>query len=63
MSVFFTIFADLCCVVDLVFVALEEILSEFTSYWKIIFGPLLVFVVLYARGGISGWIDGSNNDN
>ena len=46
-----------------VFVALEEILSEFTSYWKIIFGPLLVFVVLYARGGISGWIDVCKNDN
>jgi len=38
------------------FLALEEILSSYTEYWKIIFGPILVLVVLFARGGIDGAI-------
>jgi branched-chain amino acid transport system permease protein len=33
---------------------LEEVLSGFTEYWQIILGPLLVLVVLFARGGIDG---------
>jgi branched-chain amino acid transport system permease protein len=35
---------------------LEEILSRFTEYWQIILGPLLLLVVLFARGGIDGWM-------
>ncbi len=38
------------------FLALEEILSSYTEYWKLFFGPLLVLVVLFARGGIDGAI-------
>lgn len=38
------------------FLALEEILSSYSEYWKIVFGPLLVLVVLFARGGIAGAI-------
>ena len=33
---------------------LEEVLSSITEYWQIILGPLLLFVVLFARGGIDG---------
>jgi branched-chain amino acid transport system permease protein len=33
---------------------LEEVLSGITEYWQIILGPLLLLVVLFARGGISG---------
>jgi branched-chain amino acid transport system permease protein len=33
---------------------LEEALSGITEYWQIILGPLLLFVVLFARGGIDG---------
>jgi len=36
------------------FLLLEEVLSSWTEYWKIVFGPLLVLVVLFARGGIDG---------
>jgi branched-chain amino acid transport system permease protein len=35
---------------------LEEALSRVTEYWQIILGPLLLMVVLYARGGIDGLI-------
>ena len=33
---------------------LEETLSGFTEYWQIILGPLLLLIVLFARGGIDG---------
>tara|TARA_Y100000588_G_scaffold390166_2_gene494844 strand:+ start:1016 stop:1936 length:921 start_codon:yes stop_codon:yes gene_type:complete len=36
------------------FVVLEEWLSGFTTYWQFIFGAILISVVLFARGGISG---------
>jgi branched-chain amino acid transport system permease protein len=32
----------------------EEWLSGFTENWKVIFGPILVLVVLFARGGLIG---------
>ena len=32
----------------------EEWLSGFTEHWKVIFGPALVLVVLFARGGLIG---------
>jgi hypothetical protein len=28
-----------------------------TEYWQIIVGPLLLFVVVYARGGIAGALE------
>ena len=34
--------------------AVEEVLSEVTQHWMIILGPLLIMVVLFARGGIWG---------
>jgi branched-chain amino acid transport system permease protein len=36
------------------YLLLEEWLSGFTENWKVIFGPLLVLVVLFARGGLIG---------
>jgi branched-chain amino acid transport system permease protein len=36
------------------FLLLEEQLPGFTEHWKMIFGPLLILVVLFARGGIMG---------
>ena len=41
------------------FLLLEEVLSALTEYWQIIFGPLLLGVVLYARGGIDGLLAGA----
>jgi branched-chain amino acid transport system permease protein len=37
---------------------MEEGLSRATEYWQIIVGPLLLFVVVYARGGIAGALTG-----
>jgi branched-chain amino acid transport system permease protein len=42
----------------LAFLLLEEGLSGLTEYWQIILGPLLLAVVLYARGGIDGLLAG-----
>jgi branched-chain amino acid transport system permease protein len=38
------------------FLLLEEWLSGFTEHWKAIFGPLLVLIVLFMKGGILGFI-------
>jgi branched-chain amino acid transport system permease protein len=35
---------------------LEEVLSGITEYWQIILGPMLLAVVLFARGGIDGML-------
>jgi len=39
-----------------VFLLLEEFLSEATEHWRMIFGPLLILVVIFARGGITGLV-------
>jgi branched-chain amino acid transport system permease protein len=36
------------------FILIEEWLSGVTEHWKMIFGPFLVAVVLFARGGLLG---------
>jgi branched-chain amino acid transport system permease protein len=36
------------------FLLTEEWLSGLTEHWKVIFGPLLVIVVVFARGGLVG---------
>lgn len=36
------------------YILAEEWLSGFTEHWKAIFGPLLVLVVVFARGGLIG---------
>jgi branched-chain amino acid transport system permease protein len=52
------------------YLLLEEWLSGLTEQWKLIFGPMLVLTVLFARGGIMGLVnrfakvgrDGSDRD-
>ena len=41
---------------------LEELLSGVTEYWQIILGPLLLLVVLFARGGIDGLLGKVRHD-
>jgi branched-chain amino acid transport system permease protein len=36
------------------YLLLEEGLAGLTENWKLIFGPLLVIIVLFARGGLVG---------
>lgn len=40
------------------FLLLEEVLAGWTEHWMIVLGPLLIFVVLFARRGIFGWLVG-----
>ena len=37
-----------------VYLLLEEFLSQITEYWALIMGPLLLLIVLFGRGGILG---------
>ncbi|TVR08632.1 MAG: branched-chain amino acid ABC transporter permease [Salinarimonadaceae bacterium] len=38
------------------FIILEEVLARITEDWKLIFGPFLVLVALFARGGLVGFL-------
>jgi len=38
----------------IVYLLLEEALSQVTEYWALIMGPLLLLIVLFGRGGIVG---------
>lgn len=42
-----------------VFTLLAEFLSELTEYWGMIFGPVLILVVLFARGGLGSLFGGA----
>ncbi|SDD99142.1 branched-chain amino acid ABC transporter permease [Rhodospira trueperi] len=42
----------------LAFVGLEEALSGLMEHWRVVFGPLLILVVLFARSGLHGWLIG-----
>lgn len=37
------------------FIALEEILAGFTHHWRVAFGLIIIFVVLFTRGGLYGF--------
>ncbi len=37
------------------FLFLEKTLPDYTEHWMIVFGPILLLVVLFARRGIFGW--------
>ena len=39
------------------YLLIEETLGGITEQWKLIFGPLLVLIVLFARGGLLGLAD------
>jgi branched-chain amino acid transport system permease protein len=42
----------------LMLVLTEEVLSGFTEHWRIIFGPFLVLMAMFARGGLVGMLAG-----
>jgi len=44
------------------YLMLEEVLSHFTEHWRVIFGPMLILIVLYARGGLGRLIGGGRRD-
>ncbi len=39
----------------IIFLFLSEVLSNITEAWHLIFGPFLILVVLFARGGVEGF--------
>ena len=39
------------------FLLLEEVLSAWTDHWMLVLGPILVLVVLFAKGGIWSLIE------
>ena len=38
------------------YILLEEVLGGLTENWKLIFGPMLVLIVLFAHGGLIGLV-------
>ena len=46
----------------IVYWLLQDVLADITEYWQIIFGPLLILVVLFARGGIAGLLNWRGRD-
>ena len=44
------------------FLVLEEVLSHFTEHWRLIFGPFLVLVVLFGRGGLISLLPGGRKN-
>jgi len=44
------------------FLLLEEFLSDWTVHWQIIFGPILILAVLFARGGINSLLGRRGRD-
>lgn len=43
------------------FLFLEEFLSGITEHWQIIFGPMLILVVIFARGGLDSVLTWGDN--
>ena len=39
------------------YLTIEELLSDYTEHWKVLFGPLLVIVAVFARGGLIGVVE------
>ena len=44
------------------YVMAGEVLSQFTVHWRIVFGPLLILVVLFSRGGIAALLEGPDRE-
>jgi branched-chain amino acid transport system permease protein len=42
---------------------LEEVLTSYTEHWMIFLGPILLFVVLFARRGIYGFLAGKGSED
>ncbi len=45
------------------FLVLEELLSHVTEHWRLIFGPFLVLVVLFGKGGLMALIPGGRKND
>lgn len=45
------------------YLVLEEVLSHILENWRLIFGPLLILVVLFGRGGLMGLIGGGRRND
>jgi branched-chain amino acid transport system permease protein len=39
-----------------VFLLMEKLLPDYTEHWPIVFGPVLLLIVLFAKRGIFGWL-------
>ena len=37
------------------FLLMEKFIPDFTEHWKLIFGPAIVLIVLFAKHGLIGW--------
>jgi branched-chain amino acid transport system permease protein len=46
----------------IVYLLLEEFLSQLTEYWALVMGPLLLLIVLFGHGGIMGMLGRSGRD-
>ena len=45
------------------YMLLEEVLSGYTEHWRLIFGPLLILIVLYGKGGLMALLSGGRDKN
>ena len=45
------------------FLLFEEVISGWTEHWMVIFGPLLVVLVLFAKKGLWGFLPGSDQND
>ena len=41
----------------------EEVIAGWTEHWMVIFGPILVLLVLFAKKGIWGFLPDKNRNN
>ena len=41
----------------------EEVISDITEHWMIIFGPLLIILILFAKQGLWGLVPGKRRDD
>ncbi|MBI3708521.1 MAG: branched-chain amino acid ABC transporter permease [Proteobacteria bacterium] len=39
-----------------VFLLMEKLLPDYTEHWPVVFGPVLLLIVLFAKRGIFGWL-------
>jgi len=46
----------------ILFVMMETLLGGLTEYWQLFLGLVLLFVVLFAKHGVMGWLAGRERD-
>jgi branched-chain amino acid transport system permease protein len=40
------------------FLLLEQVIGSWTTHWPVIFGPILILIVLFAKRGLAGLFEG-----